>query len=139
MNCLPDTSAWSMLLRRRRPGSQDHPVARLLRSQLEGTGSVFLTGIIYQEVLQGIRLEKQRLQLIKLLAPLPMLDPVRMTHERAARLRGRCLSAGVTVSTIDVLIAQVAIDFDCALLSADQDFQAIAEHSRLHMVRASPS
>lgn len=136
MNCLPDTSAWSLLLRRRPAGFEEHPVARSLRKQLEQSSSVFLTGVIYQEVLQGVRLEKQRLELIKHLAPFSMLDPDRLTHERAARLKDRCLRAGISVSTIDVLIAQVAIDFGCALLTADEDFQAIAKHSRLQLVAA---
>ena len=136
MNCLTDTSAWSLLLRRKPTGSQEHPIARSLRAQIEGPATVYLTGIIYQELLQGIRLEKQRLQLIKLMASFPMLNPVRVTHERAARLRDRCLREGITVSTIDVLIAQIAIDFECALLSTDRDFQAIAKHSALRVLEA---
>jgi predicted nucleic acid-binding protein len=70
------------------------------------------------------------------LAPFQMLGPTRMTHERAAHLRDRCLRAGVTVSTVDVLIAQVAIDFSCALLSADRDFRMIAKYSALRVLES---
>ncbi len=94
---------------------------------------MFLTGIVYQEVLQGMRLERQRRELIRFLNPLPMLHPKRATHERAARLRDHCLRKGVTISTVDVLIAQVAIDFDCILLTTDEDFSAVAKHSRLRL------
>ncbi len=133
MNCLPDTSAWSVLLRRRPTTALEHPVAEALRRQLEGEASVFLTGIVYQEVLQGVRIERQRRELIRFLSPFPMLDAQRATHERAARLRDQCLRKGVTISTVDVLIAQVAIDFDCVLLTTDEDFSAIARHSRLRL------
>jgi len=95
---------------------------------------VFLAGIIYQEVLQGVRVERQRRELIRRLEPFPLLEPTRATYERAARLRDRCMRAGVTLSTVDILIAQVALDGDCALLTADADFRAVAAHAPLRLL-----
>lgn len=136
MNVLVDTSAWSLLLRRR--SSEDAPelpVARTLRQLILGEERVFLTGIVYQEILQGVRVERQRREMVRQLQPFPLLEATRATYERAARLRDRCLTKGVTPSTIDVLIAQVAIDGGCVLLTADSDFNAISAHSSLRLLR----
>jgi predicted nucleic acid-binding protein len=124
---LVDTSAWSPLLRHRRPAAAEEPaVARKLREHIEARARIYLTGIIYQELLEGFRLERDRARLINHLRAFPMLQPSRATHEGAARLRDRCLKAGVSLSTGDALVAQVAIDNRCALLTADDDFRQIA-------------
>jgi predicted nucleic acid-binding protein len=134
MKCLPDTSAWSLLFRRRGAASSEDPVALALRRQIEGEGEVVLTGIVLQEVLQGVRQEKQRAELSTLLRPFPMLNPNRETHEEAARLRDRCLRRGISAATIDVLIAQLAIENDCVLLTADGDFTQIASVCELQLL-----
>lgn len=108
----------------------------MLRRLIIGEDRVFLTGLVYQEILQGVRVERQRRELVRRLQPFPLLEATRTTYERAARLRDRCLAKGVTPSTIDVLIAQLAIEGDCAVLTADADFEAIAAHSSLRLLRA---
>ena len=92
MTVLPDTSAWSALLRRRRPPVVPEPeVAGRLRELIDGEAEVVLTGIVYQEILQGVRSEKQRAKLVGLLADFPMLAPTRATHEQAAQIgRASC-------------------------------------------------
>lgn len=125
MRVLADTSAWSLLLRRD-PGHEASPVTALFRSLLEDGVPVFLTGIIYQELLTGFRSDLRRAELIKKLAPFEVLQPRRATHELAARLADRCMRKGVTPGTVDVLIAQLSIERGCKLLTADADFAAIA-------------
>ncbi len=97
---------------------------------------VFLTGVIYQELLTGFRSEPRRAELIQKLAPFELLQPRRETHEQAARLADKCLRKGVTPSTVDVLIAQLAIERDCTLLTADADFSSIARCVRLKLAPA---
>ncbi len=135
MRILADTSAWSLLLRREPAGTQS-PVVELFRDFLEQGVPVFLTGLIYQEVLTGFRSEPRRDELVDKLAPFELLQPRRDTHEQAARLADRCLRKGVTASTIDVLIAQLAIERDCTLLTADADFHSIARCVRLRVIPA---
>lgn len=49
-------------------------------------------------------------------------DPI-VGYEEAARLYYRCRRSGVTLrSTVDCLIARVAIEHDVALLHDDSDF-----------------
>ena len=135
MNVLPDTSAWSMLLRRRpAAGSPEPREASVLRQAIESQERVFLLGVVCQEVLQGVRSEAQRSDLTRRLAPFPMIQPERATYERAAALWDRCARGGATVSTVDVLIAQAALDHDCALLTDDGDFMLIAQHAPLRLL-----
>ena len=135
MRVLADTSAWSLLFRRH--ADDDHsPVAALLREYLEEGVPVFLTGAVYQEVLTGFRSEPRRAELIQRLAPFEFLQPRRETHERAARLADRCVRRGVVVGTVDVLIAQLAIERECTILTADDDFHAIARCVHLRVVPA---
>jgi len=45
----------------------------------------------------------------------------------AARIYGACRAAGVTIrSSVDCLIARIAIEHDLALLHDDRDFEDIA-------------
>jgi predicted nucleic acid-binding protein len=122
---LADTSAWSLLLRRN-PSEHHSQVTALFREYLEAGVPVFLTGLIYQELLTGFRSDPRRAELVRQLAPFELLQPRRETHERAARLADRCLRKGVTAGTVDILIAQLAIERDCTLLTADDDFHAIS-------------
>lgn len=135
MRVLADTSAWSLLFRRN-PGTGRSPVAALFREFLEDGVPVFLTGVICQELLTGFRSELRRAELIEKLAPFELLRPRRETHSQAARLADKCLRKGVTPSTVDVLIAQLAIERDCTLLTADADFSAIARCVRLKLAPA---
>ena len=135
MRVLADTSAWSLLLRRQPNDDQSH-VTALFREYLEEGVPVFIAGIIYQELLAGFRSEPRRAELIHKLEPFELLQPGRGTHEKAARLADRCLRKGVKTGTIDVLIAQLAIERDCTLLTADDDFHAIARCVHLKIAPA---
>lgn len=122
---LVDTSVWIDYFRRARNG----PVERF--SEILERGIPFgITGIIYQEILQGAASDRALDTLDEVLSTQRFYhprDPV-ATFGDAARLYARCRRAGVTVrSTIDCLIAQVAIDNDLALLHNDGDFERIAK------------
>lgn len=134
MNVLPDTSAWSLLLRRRKADAPDSRVASLLREAIDGEDRVFLLGIVCQEVLQGVRSDEQRRDLISRLDPFPLIEPERATYRRAAELWDRCARSGTPVSTVDVLIAQTALDHSCSLLTDDKDFERIARHAPLKLL-----
>ena len=54
MSWLVDTSVWSLALRRE-SGLQDHPKTVALKEALLGTDPVYTTGLILQELLQGLR------------------------------------------------------------------------------------
>lgn len=84
---------------------------------------------IYQELLQGARDDKEFATLKEYLSDLPIYSlkyGVR-SFENAARLNFRCRRKGITVrSTIDLLIAETAIENDLILLHDDEDYVNMA-------------
>lgn len=129
MKYIVDTSVWSLALRRN--NKRKSPVVEGLQQLLEGGTPIFMLGIIYQEILQGIRHEDQFKKIRDDLRILPTIDLSKDDHEEAARLFNVCRSHGVQASTIDCLIAVAAIRNDCILLTTDRDFEHIAKHSPL--------
>lgn len=88
-----------------------------------------INDFIYQEVLQGAKTEKEFNLLKEYLGTQRFfaLKHGRKSYEMAAELYFKCRKNGITVrSTIDLLIAQVAIENDLYLLHDDRDFSLIA-------------
>lgn len=127
MKILVDTSAWALLLNRKK--ESNHPAALFLRDKIETGAPLCLTGIILQEVLQGVRSEVQFKKLKSTLADFDFLEASSVIHEKAAVLFNQCRKKGVAAHTIDCLIAALAIHYDCFLLTTDDDFRAIARSS----------
>lgn len=93
------------------------------------------TGLIVQEVLQGVRSTSVLARVGSLLARVPALSATRETHTRAAALHRTLRSRGITAGTIDVLLAQLAVDNGARLWTLDEDFTAIAKHSKLRLYK----
>lgn len=133
MSLLVDTSVWSLALRRDVP--VDVAEVRVLGDALSGGESVAVTGVILQELLQGVVPARVRTQITRTFAALEYLSPSRQDHIAAADLRNTLRSRGVQVGTIDALIAQVARAGGHTLLTTDQDFHLAAEHVELRLWR----
>lgn len=131
MNLFVDTSAWSLALRRDKP--PDHPAVGILRDALAQGGAIVITGIVLQELLQGFHGPKDQARIIERLQVLPLLSPTRDTHIQAALLRNTCRRHGVQLGTVDALIAQLCIERDLTLLTADQDFANAARFVPLRL------
>ena len=129
MRVLVDTSVWSLALRRKGPA--DHPAVVRLASLLRANEDLFLTGLILQEVLQAFRSEASFRAMAKHMEPFPLLDLKRPDYAYAAALHRRCAAKGVSASTADCQIAAAAVRHECALLTADRDFERIARLSDL--------
>jgi predicted nucleic acid-binding protein len=115
-----DTSVWSFAFRRDHP--PDDPRVTHLRHELETGGALTTTGIVLQELLQGIRGPKQRTLLLELFAPIALVDPERRDHVRAAEVRNACRRRGVQVGTIDALLVALCLRHELTLLTTDADF-----------------
>ncbi|NJO12224.1 MAG: PIN domain-containing protein [Gammaproteobacteria bacterium] len=132
MSLFVDTSVWSLMLRRDPPA--DTPQVRALIRVLEtGAERVVTTGLVLQELLQGFAGAKAHDQLIARFASLPLLVPDREDHIAAAQLRNQCRKRGVQVGTIDALLAQLCLQHDLTMLSADEDFLHIARLTSLRV------
>jgi predicted nucleic acid-binding protein len=134
VSLLVDTSVWSLALRRDAP--PDVPEVRALRDALAGGEIVATTGVILQELLQGVVPERARAQIIERFEALEYLTPTRDDHVAAAGVRNTLRSAGVQVGTIDALIAHLAIATGHTLLTTDNDFRAASSHISLQVWRA---
>lgn len=91
---------------------------------IENKYPIGINNFIYQEILQGAKSKKEFEILKKYLSGFHFYELHGLkSYEDAAELNVRCRSKGVTVrSTIDLLIAQTAIENDVMLLANDSDF-----------------
>jgi predicted nucleic acid-binding protein len=126
-----DTGVWSLALRRDQPAHRAE-VGMLVRA-LEGGETLLTTGLVLQELLQGFAGPKSRLQIVERFSALPLIVPDRDDHIQAAELRNHCRRKGVQIGTIDALLAQLCLRHDLTMLTADEDFTRVAEHSRLKL------
>ena len=124
MNLLVDTSVWSLAMRRDEGNPQ--PAVRFLSRALAAGDSVFTTGLVLQELLQGFRGPRARDAIIERLAALPLLVPDRTDHIEAAEVRSSCRRRGVQLGTIDALLAQLCLRHSLTLLSTDRGFEHVA-------------
>lgn len=134
MRILVDTSIWSLALRRNHVS--DEPTVTFLRQSLWQGAYVATTGLILQELLQGVSGPKDRNSILMRLGVLPLILPSREDHIAAADLRNACRRRGVQIDTVDVLLAQLCITHDLTLLTTDQDFTHLARHAPLRIWRA---
>jgi len=133
---LLDTSVLSRIFRRQRLGPPERQLHAAFEALLSSARSVGLPGIVLQEVLSGLKSEKQLTELRgRLLAAFAVVPATLDDHVHAARLKNRCIGKGLNVSSIDCLIAASAIVGGHALFSIDEDFEAIGRHSELKLVR----
>ncbi len=124
MNLFVDTSVWSLALRRDR--REEAPEVRRLHDALVSGESVFTTGLVLQELLQGFHGPHARDRIVTRFSVLPFVVPDREDHIRAAGLRNGCRRRGIQVGTIDALIAQLCIRHGLILLTTDGDFRQVA-------------
>ena len=85
---------------------------------------------VYQELLQGAADKKEYNQLKEYLSSLPFYDLSRgrQSFEDAALMYMNCRKHGITIrSTIDLLIAQIAIENQLFLFHNDNDFTQISK------------
>lgn len=122
---LVDTSVWIDFIR-----GNPTPAVNKLRWIFENQTLVAISSLIYQEVLQGSDSE-QRFEAFKnYLNELPFYQPKHPidSYAQAAHIYFTCRRKGVTIrSTVDCLIAQIAIENELVLLHNDKDFEQIAK------------
>ena len=85
---------------------------------------------VYQELLQGSRNTKEYEQLKEYLSTLPFyeLRYGKQSFENAAEMYINCRRQGITIrSTLDLIIAEIAIENNLYLLHDDNDFINISK------------
>jgi len=126
---LIDTSAWVEFLRN--TGS-----VVCMRVDAELDGDIAICDAIRMEVLAGGRDESHLEALRGLLARASVLPTEPAHYDAAATLYRRCRREGETVRRlIDCLIAAVAIGASVPVLHRDDDFDVLARHTELAILR----
>lgn len=116
---LIDTSAWIDFFR------GDGRLADAVDDAL-ASGEATLCGPVVTELRRGLP-ASQRKQVIALLSACRVLEAPAELWVEAGELGNRLGRKGVTVKTLDLLIAVHAIFHDTELLTADSDFRHIAK------------
>lgn len=99
------------------------------RDILESEFPFGITSLIYQEVLQGAKSEKEYETLRMYLSSQRFFHPKHpiASYEEAARIYFVCRKSGITVrSSLDCLIARIAIENELTLLHNDRNFDVMA-------------
>lgn len=130
---LVDTSVWVKFFNHARDPDASH-----LYDLIERSADLALTDLILTEILQGLRDEGRFQHIRSYLLDFPVFRARGLeTFVQAAQLYRRCRRFGATVrTTIDCLIAAVAIEYELELFHDDRDFEAIARHAPLVVYHA---
>ena len=133
-----DTSVLSRVFRRTRPGQDEDRLRRVFGGLMASDAQLGLPGIVLQEVLSGIRSNREFGDLrSKLLAAFTIVSEGAAEHIEAARVRNVGLAKGLNVSGADCLIAACAICGGHEIFTVDEDFKAIARHAPLRLFTGS--
>ena len=112
MNILVDTSILSKALRR---NNYISPEGEQLKALIHDNNTIYTTGIIIQEILQGIKSKTMFEKVKEYMSFFPYIQCTQEEHEHASQLFSLCRSKGIQTSTIDSLIASIAISHNCLL------------------------
>jgi predicted nucleic acid-binding protein len=89
-----------------------------------------LTGIVVQEILQGLTRDVNEIE--RYLSLWEMLEPSGVsTYREAATIYRVSRAKGVSLTTIDALIAAIALEHNARVFTLDRDFSRIARVTRL--------
>jgi predicted nucleic acid-binding protein len=129
---LVDTSVWVDFFNSTRGRGGDE-----LERLIETNSPVAIAGITVTEVLQVLRRDVAKIA--RLLAGWPLLEPRGIaTYMAAAGLYRQARARGLTLSTVDVLLAEIVIEHQAVFFTLDNDFDGLRFTGlQLHNSRAS--
>jgi predicted nucleic acid-binding protein len=105
-----------------------------LRRMIDESEPFALTGVVVAEVLQGLTRDAGRIE--QFLVLWDMLEPTGFaTYREAAAIYRGARAEGISLTTIDTLIAAIALEHDTSVFTLDQDFSRIARITRLALYR----
>jgi predicted nucleic acid-binding protein len=126
-----DTSVWIDFFN----GYPSTQAQRLARAIEEGE-SIALPGLVYTEILLGLKNDAEAKRIAQLLQAFNWVpEPTQDDYAAAATLYRQCRAKGLTIrSTIDCIIAQLCLRDGLPLLAKDRDFEHIAQLVVLKLV-----
>jgi predicted nucleic acid-binding protein len=105
-----------------------------LRRMIADSEPFALAGVVVAEVLQGLTRDAVRIE--RYLEQWGMLEPRGFaTYREAAAIYRAARARGISLTTIDTLIAAIALDHSASVFTLDQDFSRMARITRLMLYR----
>ena len=122
---LVDSSVWIDFL-----GESPSYAGAELRRMIADAEPFALAGVVVTEILQGLKRDIGRLE--HYLSKWDMLEPKGFsTYRKAAAIFRAARAKGVAVTTIDALIAAIALEHGATLFTLDKNFSRLAGITRL--------
>jgi len=126
---LVDSSVWIDFF-----SASPGPAGQLLRQWIADAQPVLIAGVVITEILQGLTRDVETIE--RFLSQWEMLEPQGIaTYIRAANLFRLGRSRGLPLTTVDVLIAGIALDHKVELFTLDRDFARLARFVPLSIHR----
>ena len=112
------------------PGRAGHELRRMIQE----SEPFALTGVVVAEVLQGLIRNADRIEWF--LGQWELLEPKGFqTYRTAAAIYRAARGKGMSLTTIDTLVAAIALEYDATVFTLDHDFSRIARITRLVLHR----
>ena len=103
-----------------------------LRRMIDEVEPFALAGIVVTEILQGLRRDVHRIE--HFLSLWDMLEPRGFaTYREASAISRLARSKGISLTTVDTLIAAIALENHATLFSLDKNFSRIARLTPLRL------
>jgi predicted nucleic acid-binding protein len=126
---LVDSSVWIDFFSSS-PGRAGHELRRMIQE----SEPFALTGVVVAEVFEGLIRNADRIE--RFLGQWELLEPKGFqTYRTAAAIYRGARGKGMSLRTIDTLIAAIALEYDATVFTLDHDFSRIALITRLVLHR----
>jgi predicted nucleic acid-binding protein len=132
MKIIVDTSIWSLALRRKK--KQSFSEVKILESLIDNQ-RICMLGPIRQEILSGIRDNKQFVQLKDILSAFDDFSITTKDYEKAAEFFNLCRSKGIQGSNTDYLICAVSSNNRFPIFTSDKDFEIYSKHLLITLMK----
>ena len=124
---LVDTSVWIDFF-----SSSPGRAGNDLRRMIDEVEPFALTGVVVTEILQGLARNANRIG--RFLSMWDLLEPRGFsTYREAAAISRLARSKGISLTTIDALIAAIALEHRASPFTLDKDFSRIARITALRL------
>jgi len=128
---LVDTTVWIDFF-----AGRPRPHVATLEQLLQTGEDICVCGIVFAEVLQGIRSDSEHTKTKDYFESLVFLPMTHATFLCSSQMHRALRKKGITIRTpLDCMIASVAIEHGVPLLHNDRDFDKIANHTNLDVVK----
>jgi predicted nucleic acid-binding protein len=116
---LPDTCAWIDFFRGRPTRQAELVEAAIL------AGEVCTCGVVLYELLQGIRNPAEEASVLNAFQGIPQLEMSAPLWVAAGQLSARLRGKGHTLPLSDIIIAVLALEHGCSIVTIDRHFAVI--------------